>query len=68
MDLDVSAGYYTGLDTLPNNQNVPTSFKELASARIDLSYSNTRKSLGSVDHEKGFRWDVQAYADYADSE
>ena len=68
MDLDVSAAYYTGLDTLPNNQNVPTSFEDLASAFIDLSYSHTRKSLGSVDHEKGFRWDVVGYADYADSD
>jgi hypothetical protein len=68
MDIDVAAAYYTGLDTLPNNQNVPTSFEELASAYIDLSYTHTRKSLGSVDHEKGFRWDVVGYADYADSE
>ena len=68
MDLEVSAAYYTGLDTLPNNQNVPTSFEDLASARADLSYTHTRKSLGAVDHEKGFRWDVVGYADYADSE
>jgi hypothetical protein len=68
MDLEVSAAYYTGLDTLPNNQNVPTSFEDLASARADLSYTHTRKSLGSVDHEKGFRWDVVAYGDYAESD
>jgi len=68
MDLDVAAAYYTGLDTLPNNQNVPTSFEDLASAYIDLSYTHTRKSLGSVDHEKGFRWDVAGYADYAGSD
>jgi hypothetical protein len=67
LDLDVAAAYYTGLDTLPNNQNVPTSFEDLASAYVDLSYTHTRKSLGSVDHEKGFRWDVAGYADYADS-
>jgi hypothetical protein len=68
MDLDASVAYYTGLDTLPNNQNVPTSFEDLASAYVDLSYSHTRKSLGSVDHEKGFRWDVVGYADYANSD
>lgn len=67
LDFDVSAAYYTGLDTLPNNQNVPTSFAELASMRIALDYSNTRRSLGSVDHEKGWRWDIVGYADYADS-
>lgn len=68
MDLDISAAYYTGLDTLPNNQNVATRFDELVSAKIDLSYSHTRKSLGSVDHEKGFRWDVVGYADHARSD
>jgi len=68
MNLDVAAAYYTGLDTLPNNQNVPTSFEDLASAYIGLSYSNTRYSLGSVDHQKGFRWDLVGYADYADND
>jgi hypothetical protein len=68
MNLEVGAGYYTGLDTLPNNQNVPTSFEDLASARAELVYTHTRKSLGAVDHEKGFRWDVVGYADYADSD
>ncbi len=68
MDLSVGAAYYTGLDTLPNNQNVPTSFAKLASLQAELSYSNTRKSLGSVDHEKGVRWNAVGYADYAQSE
>ena len=68
LDIDASVAYYTGLDTLPNNQNVPSSFEDLASAYVDLSYTHTRKSLGSVDHEKGFRWDVVGYADYADND
>jgi len=68
LDLEASAAYYTGLDTLPNNQNVPTSFEKLASARARLIYTHTNKSLGAVDHEKGLRWDVAGYADYADSE
>jgi len=68
MNLDLSAAYYTGLDTFPDYQNVPTSFEELASFRADLSYSDTRQSLGAVDHEKGWRWNVTAYGDYADSE
>jgi hypothetical protein len=68
MDLEISTAYYTGLDTLPNNQNVPTAFEDLASARAELFYSHTRKSLGAVDHEKGFRWDAAGYADYADND
>ena len=68
LDLKFSLGYYTGLDTLPDNQNVPTSFDKLTSARIGLEYTNTRRSLGALDHEKGFRWEAWAYGDYADSE
>jgi hypothetical protein len=68
MDLEIGAAYYTGLDTLPNNQNVPTSFEKLASGMVDLSYTHTRKSLGAVDHEKGFRWDTVGYLDYADND
>lgn len=68
MRLILDAAYYTGLDTLPNNQNVPTSFEDLASGRAELFYTHTRKSLGAVDHEKGFRWDLVGYADYADSD
>jgi hypothetical protein len=38
--------YYTGLDTLPENQNVASQFEELLSAEIGLEYSNTRKVAG----------------------
>ncbi|MCH5378027.1 MAG: hypothetical protein JJ992_29060, partial [Planctomycetes bacterium] len=68
LDLHASVAYYTGLDTLPNNQNVPTGFSQLASGRARLSYTDTRKSLGAVDHEKGYRWELAGYADYADSD
>lgn len=63
MDLDIGVAYYTGLDTLPGNQNVPFQFDKLFSMRGELSYEHTRKSLGAVDHEKGFRWDVVGYLD-----
>jgi hypothetical protein len=68
MDLSMSAAYFTGLDTLPNNQNVPTSFEKLASVRASLDYTHKRSSMGAVDHQKGYAWDIAAYGDYADSE
>lgn len=68
LDLAFDLAYYTGLDTLPNNQNVPTSFEKLASGRVGLEYTHTKRSLGAVDHEKGFRWDAWAYGDYAENE
>lgn len=48
--------YYTGLDTLPGNQNVAASASEIFATELSLHYSNERKSLGSVDHEKGWSW------------
>jgi hypothetical protein len=48
--------YFSGLDTLPFNQNVNDIIDSLVSGEVGLKYSNTRKSQASVDHEKGFDW------------
>jgi hypothetical protein len=65
LDLSIAAAYFSGLDTLPVNQNVPSEFDEIASGKVELAYTNTRRSQGSVDHEKGYRWDVAANVDRA---
>ncbi len=66
--VDAELAWYTDLDTLPGNQNVSAGFDELLSAKVELNYSNTRRSLGAVDHEKGWRWDVAAYVDHAEGD
>ncbi len=59
LTLNLNLDYFTGLDTLPSNQNVATvSFEDILSAEASLSFENTRKSLGAVDHEKGYAWDL----------
>jgi hypothetical protein len=68
LDFSVDAAYYTGLDTLPSAQNVSSGFDELASVNAELSYTNTTRSLGAVDHERGWRWHVAAGADHADGD
>jgi hypothetical protein len=66
LTLAADLNYYTGLDTLPGNQNVSTFlFEDILSASVALNYSHTRKSLGAVDHEKGLRWDLVVSADHA---
>jgi hypothetical protein len=61
--------YYKGLDTLPDNQNVSTFiFEDILTAVVGLDYTNTRKSLGAVDHEKGHRWDLSFKLDNARGE
>lgn len=65
MDFNAEVAYYMGLDTLPGNQNVEAEFTELLSGKTGLTYTNTQESLGSVTHEKGYRWDVEGYLDHA---
>ena len=62
LDWNAQLAYYTGLDTLPGNQNVNDIIDSLWSGEIGINYSNTRKSQGSVDHEKGV--DASAHASF----
>jgi hypothetical protein len=62
LDLKVGLNGYAGLERLPDYQNVSTSpgFEKLVTSSADLSYRNTRSSLGSVDAEKGTQWRLEA--------
>ncbi|MFL6720496.1 MAG: TolB family protein [Sphingomonas sp.] len=64
LDLFGSAAIYTGLERLPNAQNI-ASPSTIGSLEVGAKYTNTRKSLGGVDHEKGIAWRALADLDYA---
>jgi hypothetical protein len=66
LDFSGEISYYTGLDTLPDNQNVPTEIEDILSLELDLHYTHTQKSIGAVDHEKGLRWDIASSVDDSD--
>ncbi|MEJ8566711.1 hypothetical protein [Elongatibacter sediminis] len=68
LDLETELAWFTGLDTLPGNQNVETRFEDLLSGRVELRYTHTEKSLAAVDHEKGLRWNVAAWVDHANGD
>jgi hypothetical protein len=69
LDFSSQLAWYTGLDTLPGNQNVETvSFDEIVSLDLALNYTDTRKSLGAVDHEKGYRWNLGLAVDHTELE
>jgi hypothetical protein len=69
LDFTADAAFYTGLDTLPGAQNVPTAADgTIAEVNAALRYKNTDKSLGAVDYEKGVLWDVVLTDDYAHGE
>ena len=52
----VNAAFYTGLDTLPEYQNVRAPFRQYATAGGRLDYHDVRKTLGAVEEEYGYQW------------
>ncbi|MEO6359566.1 MAG: hypothetical protein ABIO43_03200 [Sphingomicrobium sp.] len=67
LDVFGSAAAYFGLERLPGAQNIPSP-KNIVSLEAGAKYTNTRKSLGGVDHEKGIAWRTLANLDYAQGE
>ena len=59
LDLTFDVEYYDKIDTLPNAQNVQTTFTRLATGKVGLHYTDVRRSLGAVDDEKGLVWNVE---------
>jgi hypothetical protein len=63
MDIWGSAAVYTGLERLPSAQNIPSP-KDILSLEAGAKYTDTRKALGGVDHEKGLEWRALADLDF----
>src|SRR5207247_10265596 len=64
--ITANLAYYTRIDQLPGLQNVPASVdRNIVSADACLKYVNTAKSLGAVDHEEGWDWNLDLSEDYA---
>ena len=66
LDFFGSAAAYFGLAQLPSAQNI-SSPKNVFSVEGGVRYTNTRKSLGGVDHEKGIAWRAIATTDFAEN-
>jgi hypothetical protein len=60
--------YYDHIDTLPNAQNVRTPFTRLSVAKVGFHYTDVHQSIGAVDDEKGYLWDVVVKANHAGSD
>lgn len=61
-DFIAKVAYYGGLDSLPGFQNVPSPSKNLVTAELGLTATDTRRSPGAVDDEAGNRWSIKAHA------
>ncbi len=60
MTADFELSFSGDLDTLPGSQNIEADADKLVTAEIALDYSNVKTSLGHVDDEKGFLWNLTA--------
>jgi hypothetical protein len=63
-----SLNHFSNLDALPRYQNVPVSIDTLTSFEAGLHYENLQKSLGAVDVEKGFAWNLVSNIDFVDGD
>ena len=64
LDVFGSVAGYLGLEQLPAAQNI-VSPRNILSSEVGVKYTNTVKSLGGVDHEKGIAWRVVGGVDEA---
>ena len=64
LDLFASAAAYFGLEQLPSAQNI-LSPRNIISTEAGVRYTNTRRALGGVDHEKGIQWRIVGGVDEA---
>lgn len=69
LDVSITGAVYLGLDALPGAQNVSAALdRNIETVSFDAKYTNTDKSLGAVDHERGWRWNLNAEADTSHGE
>lgn len=64
MDYTVNITGYAGLERLPDYQNVIAPFDKLLSASVKFNYQFLRASLGAVDYEKGYKFQIVASSNY----
>jgi len=55
---DLAAAHYGNLEVLPQYQNVATPIRDLQAASATFSVEKLRKTLGGVDDEKGYSWEM----------
>ena len=67
LELKFTLAAYSGLDRLPDFQNVVASHSRYLSGTVKLSSSQLSKTLGAVEDEKGSAWSVNARLNYTGS-
>ncbi|MFH1212708.1 MAG: hypothetical protein V1681_01340, partial [Candidatus Neomarinimicrobiota bacterium] len=64
MGYTLTGGYWGGLEKMPDFQNVSASFDRYLYFNLDLNYEYIERSLGAVDGEKGYLFNVFSRNNY----
>ncbi|HPR17486.1 MAG TPA: hypothetical protein PLD62_04495, partial [Candidatus Cloacimonadota bacterium] len=59
MEISLTADGFGDLEVLPEYQNVNAGYNELYQASIDWKYNYLQSSLGAVESEKGYKFEVK---------
>jgi hypothetical protein len=65
-DYNIKAGFYGGLQTLPNYQNINSQTDKLYNALFNINYNYLRRSLGAIEDEEGYEFRLFVTDDYVD--
>jgi WD40 repeat protein len=63
LDWTTDLSGYSGLDKLPDYQNIVATHTQVFVASTMLAYSNLQKSLGAIEDESGVQWKVYGELD-----
>jgi len=64
-DLYFKLTVYGDLETLPNYQNIASDYRTLYMGTFNYHKSLLRKSLGAIEQEQGYDWNVYAFSSLA---
>jgi hypothetical protein len=64
-DFYVKLSAYGDLETLPFYQNIASDYRSIYLGTLNFHKSYLRKSLGSVEPEQGFDWNIYSYNSFA---
>ncbi|MGB6192421.1 MAG: hypothetical protein WBF42_08140 [Terracidiphilus sp.] len=63
LDLAMDLAGYSGLDKLPDYQNVTASHPDFVGPTAGLAYSDLQQSLGAIESESGVQWNLNSEID-----
>lgn len=66
LDLSVTTAGYTNLEKLPYAQNIDATYDQLWSTVATLAFTRKMASIGAVNPEKGYAWNLGLANNYAD--